>query len=159
MESCIVKTLTTKCHCVTLPNNRSQAEQRLKGLKKRLLSDVRYRQDHADFMDNIINKGYATKVSDEDPTAGEGHVWYSPHYGIYHRRKTDNIRVVFNCSARCRGEMSQRSFMTRPRLNKKVDRVLIRFREERIAVIADVEKMFYQVKVKEPEQNYHRFLW
>ena len=37
--------------------------------------------------------------------------------------------------------------------------MLIRFREERIAVMADVEKMFYQVKVTEPDQNYLRFLW
>jgi hypothetical protein len=46
-----------------------------------------------------------------------------------------------------------------PDLTSKLTGVLIRFREERIAVMADVEKMFYQVKVTEPDQNYLRFLW
>ena len=73
---------------VTLPNNRPQAEQRLKNLKKRLLSGDKYRQDYADFMDS---KGYATKVSDENATAREGHVWYLPHHGVYHRQKTESL--------------------------------------------------------------------
>ena len=67
--------LPVKEENVTLPNNRSQAEQILKCLKKRLLSDERYRQDYVSFMNNIVNKGYATQVSDRNATASEGHVW------------------------------------------------------------------------------------
>ena len=144
---------------LTLPNNRPQAEQRLKNLKKRLLSDVKYRQDYANFMDTIINKGYATKVSDENASASEGHVWYLPHHGVYHRQKTDSLRVVFDCSARYQGESLNDHLLQGPDLTSKLTGVLIRFREERIAVMADVEKMFYQVKVTEPDQNYLRFLW
>ena len=44
-------------------------------------------------------------------------------------------------------------------MTSKLTGVLIRFRKEKIAVMADVEKMFYQVKVTEPDQNYLRFLW
>ena len=144
---------------VTLPNNRSQAEQRLKCLKKRLLSDERYRQDYVSFMNNIVNKGYATQVSDKNATASEGHVWYLPHHGVYHRQKTDSPRVVFDCSARYQGESLNDHLLQGPDLTSKLTGVLIRFREEKIAVMADVEKMFYQVKVTEPDQNYLRFLW
>ena len=144
---------------VTLANNRPQAEQRLKSLKKRLLSDDKYRQDYADFMDSIISKGYATKVSDENATASEGHVWYLPHHGVYHRQKTESLRVVFDCSARYQGESLNDHLLQGPDLTSKLTGVLIRFREEKIAVMADVEKIFYQVKVTEPDQNYLRFLW
>ena len=61
---------------IALPNNRPQAEQRLKSLKKRLLSDDKYRQDYVNFMNGIIDKGYATIVNDENATASEAHVWY-----------------------------------------------------------------------------------
>ena len=110
-------------------------------------------------MDSIISKGYATKVSDENATASEGHVWYLPHHGVYHRQKTESLRVVFDCSARYQGESLNDHLLQGPDLTSKLTGVLIRFREEKIAVMADVEKMFYQDKVTEPNQNYLRFLW
>jgi hypothetical protein len=90
----------------TLPNNRPQAEQRLKSLKKRLLSDVKYRQDYANFMNTIINKGYATKISDENATASEGHVWYLPHHGVYHRQKTDSLGLFWTVQLVTKGSLS-----------------------------------------------------
>ena len=35
-------------------------------------------------MDDLIRKGYATKVSDEELMHKEEKVWYIPHYGVYH---------------------------------------------------------------------------
>jgi len=37
--------------------------------------------------------------------------------------------------------------------------VLIRFRQERIAFLADIEAMFYQVKLAERHADYVRFVW
>ena len=37
--------------------------------------------------------------------------------------------------------------------------MLLRFREEPIAVTGDIEAMFHQVKVPEKQRNYLRFLW
>ncbi|XP_028406789.1 uncharacterized protein LOC114529231 [Dendronephthya gigantea] len=144
---------------VTLPNNRPQAEQRLKGLKKRLLSDDKFRQDYTNFMNDIISKGYATEAKEKNVTAREGRIWYLPHHGVYHRKKTDSLRVVFDCSARYQGESLNEHLLQGPDLTSKLTGVLIRFREERIGVMADVEKMFYQVKVTESDRNYLRFLW
>ena len=116
---------------VTLPNNRPQARQRLKSLKKRLLSDDKYRQDYADFMGSIISKGYATKVSDKNATVNEGHVWYLPHHGVYHRQKTDSLRVVFDCLACYQGESLNDNLLQGLGLMSKLTGVLIRFREDR----------------------------
>ena len=44
---------------VQLPNNRSQAVQRLHGLKKRFQGDTQYRAEYVSFMSEIIEKGYA----------------------------------------------------------------------------------------------------
>lgn len=37
--------------------------------------------------------------------------------------------------------------------------VLIRFRQERIAFLADIEAMFYQVKLADRHTDYVRFVW
>ena len=72
---------------------------------------------------------------------------------------SESLRVVFDCSARYQGESLNDHLLQGPDLMSKLTGVLITFREEKIAVMADVEKMFYQVKVTEPDQNYLRFLW
>jgi len=84
---------------VQLPNNHSQAVQRLHGLKKRLQSDMQYRAEYISFISEIIEKGYAQKVSAEEQPPEEGKVWYLLHHGVYHPRKPNSLRVVFVCSA------------------------------------------------------------
>ena len=37
--------------------------------------------------------------------------------------------------------------------------MLIRFKEERCAIIGDIKKMFHAIKISELDQNTHRFLW
>ena len=37
--------------------------------------------------------------------------------------------------------------------------VLIRFRENNIAMIGDIKKMYHTIKIKTIEQHTHRFLW
>ena len=37
--------------------------------------------------------------------------------------------------------------------------VLLRFRQEQVAVVSDIESMFYQVKVTEGDCDYLRYLW
>ena len=46
-----------------------------------------------------------------------------------------------------------------PDLTNSLVGVLTRFREDRIAVMADVESMFCQVRVPEEDSSFLRFLW
>lgn len=49
-----------------------------------------------------------------------------------------------------------------PDLTSKLTGVLTRFKEEKVAFMADVEKIFFQVKVAkedQKDQNFLRFLW
>ena len=144
---------------IQLPDNRPQAVQRLAGLKKRLQANDKYRADYVNFMADIIDKGHARKVDSEKLVAQKGKVWYLPHHGIYHPKKPSSIRVVFDCSARYQGESLNDHLLQGPDLTSKLTGVLTRFRQEKVAFMADVEKMFYQVKVKEEDQDFLRFLW
>ena len=66
---------------------------------------------------------------------------------------------MFDCSARYQGESLNDHLLQGPDLTSKLTGVLTRFRQERIAFMADIEKMFYQVKVQEVDQDFLRFLW
>ena len=133
--------------------------QGLDGLKKRLETDSKYRRDYEELMSDVIAKGYAKEVNEDQPIPQEGKVWYIPHLGVYHPKKPDRIRVVFDCSAKYQGQSLNGQLLQGPDLTNKLSGVLTRFREENYAFIADIEKMFYQVKVKEDDQNFLRFLW
>ena len=80
---------------VKLPNYRKVAERRLLYLKKSLIKNDRFYQQYTEFMQEILEKGYA---NESKSTPQDGKVWYLPHHGVYHPRKPDKIRVVFECS-------------------------------------------------------------
>ena len=137
-----------------LPDNRGVALQRLSSLKKRFSFDESYRVDYSGFIQDLLRKGYAKRSHDSG-----GRVWYVPHHGVYHPKKPDKIRVVFDCSSQHNGVSLNKFLLQGPDLTNSLVGVLIRFRQERVAVMADIEAMFHQVKVPENYQDYLRFLW
>ena len=139
-----------------VPNNRNHVVQRASWLKKKLTANQKMFEDYKTFMDTIISKGYA-KVSTKAPVPSK--TWYIPHHGVYHPHKPDKIRVVFDCSLEYKSYCLNKELLQGPDLTNQLIGVLLRFRHHEIAVIADIEAMFYQVKVPEKFQDYLRFLW
>eukprot|EP00794_Sanderia_malayensis_P004020 gene4020-4569_t len=86
---------------VCMPNNRDQAMKRAKWTKRRLQKDPTFYNDYIKFMNDIIGKGYAKKVEANYDIPGKQ--WYIPHHGVYHPKKPEKIRVVFDCSAQYEG--------------------------------------------------------
>ena len=76
-----------------LPNNNRLATIRLEHLKKKLKIHTQYFDHYKAFMEETISKGDAEPA----PVSSEGDiVWYIPHHGVYHPRKPDKLRVVFD---------------------------------------------------------------
>lgn len=134
------------------------AVHRLKHLRKRLEADSKYRDHYCAFMKDVIDRGHAEAVPETELGTDSGHVWYIPHHGVYHPKK-DTVRVVFNCTAKFRGESLNENLLQGPDLTNTLVGVLNRFRKEPIAFICDVEKMFHQFLVNVEDRNYLRFLW
>ncbi|KAI3352912.1 hypothetical protein L3Q82_019485 [Scortum barcoo] len=65
-----------------LPNNKPCAMHRLNCLERRLKKDQTYYQDYVKFMDDIISRGDAEKVPEDE--TDKSPAWYIPHHGIYH---------------------------------------------------------------------------
>ena len=69
------------------------------------------------------------------------------------------INVVFDCSSQYRGTSINENLLSGPDLTNKLVGVLIRFRVGPVAFLADIQAMFYQVKVPEKQRSFLRFLW
>ena len=129
-----------------LPNNRSLAEHRLSLLKKRLRKDPIVHEKYEDFMGKMIRKDYARKVPDHESTPLQVQ-WYLPHHPVFNPQKPGKIRVVFDCSAKYRNTSLNDQLLQGPDLPNSLVGVLTRFRQEKVAIMADIEAMFHQVRV------------
>ena len=139
----------------SIGNNLRTAERRLFGLKRRFEKDEKFKNDYISSVSTLLEKGYARKVSCDYP---EGKNWFIPHHGVYHPRK-GKLRVVWDCSSSTGGVSLNDLLLQGPDLTNDLLGVLIRFREEKIAFMADIEAMFYQVKVPKNQRGFFQFLW
>ena len=152
--------LPMKDRNLLLPNNRAMAWNRLKPLKKRLESSETYRQHYVEFMNKVMDSGYAEKVPEQEVTATDRKpIRYIPHHGVYHPKKPNKIRVVFDCSAQYQGQSLNSHLLEGPNLTNNLTGVLCRFHREPIALMCDIEAMFYQVRVPQEDRDLLRFLW
>ncbi|MEM7299252.1 MAG: hypothetical protein AAF391_13420, partial [Bacteroidota bacterium] len=139
----------------SIVNNIKTAGRRLISLKRKFEKDEKFKNDYISSVSILLEKGYARKVSSVYP---EGKNWYIPHHGVYHPRKK-KLRVVWDCSSVTNGVSLNDLLLQGPDLTNDLLGVLMRFREEKVAFMADIEAMFYQVKVPENQRGFFQFLW
>ena len=139
-----------------LENNKIVAQRRLALLKKRLLVDKELCKKYCDCVDDLLQKGYAKRAPSHDVP---GKTWYLPHHAVFHPAKPGKVRVVFDCSAKYRGSSLNDKLLQGPDLTNSLVGVLMRFRQESVALMADVEAMFHQIRVKPGDCSALRFLW
>ena len=139
-----------------LPNNKPMALKRANNLHMSLSRNEVKKQHFVTFMKGMLERGHAEVA----PLLQDGEeVWYLPVFGVYHPKKKDKIRIVFDSSATYQGLSLNKVLMTGPDLINNLIGVLLRFRKEVVAVIADIEQMFYGFYVAERHRNFLRFLW
>ena len=75
-------------------------------------------------------------------------------------KTTTTSRIVFDASAQEGDGVSLNDcVLPGPALQPNLASVLIRFPTNRIGLIADIEKMFLQVKLAPEDRDVHRYLW
>ncbi|KAK0137844.1 hypothetical protein N1851_025926 [Merluccius polli] len=143
---------------VSMPNNLGVAMQRVHCLKRRLQKDASFHEEYNNFLADVLSNGYAEEVPQHQFETPTGKVWYIPHHGVYHPQK-GKLRVVFDCGAEYKGVSLNSQLLQGPNLTSSLVGVLMRFRQEQVAIMAEIKAMFHQVKVAEEHRDYLRFLW
>ena len=60
---------------------------------------------------------------------------------------------------KCKGKSLNDAMLTRPKLQRDVLEILLRFRQKPVALVADIKEMFSQIVLAEKDRRYHRLLW
>ena len=145
---------------VRLPNNREFAMTRLNHLKKRFQRDLHLFEKYKETIDCYVSSGFARQVPHEELEVNEDTpVWYLPHHPVFHPQRPGKVRVVFDCAAKFKGSSLNDQLLQGPDMTNGLVGVLIRFRQEPVAVVADIEGMFHQVRVAPEDCHALRFLW
>ena len=140
-----------------LPYNRFMAERRLQALKNRLLQDGELLENYKATMEQYLSMGHARRVPLDEISTQDKPLWYLPHHPVLN--KPGKTRVVFDCAAKHKGTSLNEQLLTGPDLTNSIVGVLMRFREEQVALSADIECMFHQIRVAPDDRDAFRFLW
>ena len=105
----------------------------------------------------MIDKDYAERVSVDELFLDDGSVWYIPHHPVL--SKPGKVRPVFDCAAPFKGVCLNSEVKQGPNMINDLVSVLLRFRQYRYAVTADIEDMYLQVRVPQSQHHALRFLW
>ena len=108
-------------------------------------------------MSASIESGYAEIISDISRLSRK--TWYIPHHPVLNPKKPDKVRIVYDCAAVSHQRSLNDFLMKGPDLTNPLVAALLRFRRWRIPVIADIEAMFYQVRVAPADRDALRFFW
>ena len=88
-------------------------------------------------------------------------IYYVPHDVVIRpERETTKSRIVFDASAQIENDVSLSDCIeTGPALLLELVSIVIRFREHRVAIMAVIQKIYLQVKLKKEDRDVFRFLW
>ena len=105
----------------------------------------------------MIDRGYAEP--ERELNLSDGTVWYLPHHPVISETRPGKVRIVHDCAAKLAGVSLNNQCYQGPDLINKLVSVLLRFRQCKYAIMADVEEMYMQIKVPQKDRNALRFLW
>ena len=147
-----------KQRTVQLPNNYVMAERRNKSLMKRFKADQSLHKQYSETVESYVSRGYARRLTKEEKFVSSNKTWYLPHHAVINPNKR-KVRVVFYAASSFKGVSLNDSLVSGPDFLNSFVGVLMRFRSNAVALVADIEAMFHQVFVKESDRDALRFLW
>lgn len=155
-DGCWTAPLPFKEHRERLPNNRPHALKRANIFASEIRKNDVKREHVINFMEKIFRNGHAELAS---PLQQEEECWFLPIFAVYHPKKRDSVRCVFDSSAKYGGVSLNDVLLTGPDLINSLLGILLRFRQHPVAATADIEQMFYRFTVPPEHRNYLRFFW
>ena len=141
----------------TLTNNYFSSLAQSKFLEKRLDKDPSLREKYAETIREDIQKGYVITVKAHDSKSRADREWHLPHHPVLIPNKPGKVRRALNGASKCHGASLNKSLLVGPDLLQNLIFVLLRIRQHKYAVSADIEGMFLHVGVREEDQPSLRF--
>ena len=111
-------------------------------------------------MVEMSEMAFSRKLSKQELEEYKGPIHYISHHEVLRpESKSTPVRIVFNSSAIFRGHRLNDYWKEGPDLLNDLFGVVLRFRENEVAFIGDISKMYHRIRIPEADQHVHKFLW
>eukprot|EP00794_Sanderia_malayensis_P004910 gene4910-biopygen3985 len=142
-----------------IPCNYNNALIRLKGQLKKLSKKPGILQKYEDIIKKQVELGIIERVSE---TNLNKKVSYLPHQPVV-RENAETTKVIIVYDASCKDRETKASLNNclhvGPPLTPMIFDILIRFREQPVVLVGDIEKAFLNIEVHPVDRDCVRFLW
>jgi hypothetical protein len=136
------------------------AQGRFQSLTRRLRQDPKLHLAYDELIKDQLRRGFIEPVDMRIRSDTIKH--YIPHHPVFKPSSfTTKMRVVYDASAKSKKEdLSLNDCLLRgPNLMHDLCGILIRFRLEPVALVADIEKAYLQLMLHESQRDVTRFFW
>ena len=133
-----------------LPNNFDLAAKRAEGLRQKMIKNPAHLQPLLESMEFLKQNQYIVPA-DQDSE--------SVNYLPYFLTNQSKPRVVYDGSATFEGRCVNDSIYSGPDLLNLLAHVLAKFRMGEYALMGDISKCFFQIRLPKSQQNLFRILW
>ena len=121
-------------------------------MEKRLEANPALRKSYSDFIHECQDLNHLEAVPNEELVKKESEVNFLPHHCVHKEDSTTTeLRVVFYGSAKSSTGVST--------VQEDLFSILIRFRFHKVALPADIAKMYRQIALESVAKDFHRILW
>ncbi|XP_026325015.1 uncharacterized protein LOC113234002, partial [Hyposmocoma kahamanoa] len=140
-------------------NLKNIAHKRFLMLERRLLRTPNLKTEYSKVLEEYLSSGHAEVVKPSE-VVKKG-VVYLPHHAVVRQDKsTTKVRMVVDASCTDSNGISLNSeLMAGPTLQPELRHLIMRWRCYPIALVADIVKMYRQIKVADEDVNFQRIFW
>ncbi|XP_026730729.1 uncharacterized protein LOC113495929 [Trichoplusia ni] len=139
--------------------SREIAENSLKSLERKLHKNKEMKKRYTDVIKEYLHLGHMIPVPENDDKQSES--VYLPHHAVIREDKsTTKVRVVFDASCKgINGVSLNDTLLIGPQLQPELRHLIIQWRIHPICLVADIIKMYRQVRVHDDDTVFQRILW
>ncbi|XP_047988411.1 uncharacterized protein LOC125228017 [Leguminivora glycinivorella] len=131
-------------------------------LEMKFRKDQNIEKEYKKFIQEYISLGHMRECTDEvDGPSNSTQECFLPHHCVKRPESaTTSHRVVFNASAKTSNGTSLNDIMySGPNLQHDLLSLIIKWRQYKVAYVADIEKMFRMIGMNIQDQKYQKIIW
>ncbi|XP_018393393.1 PREDICTED: uncharacterized protein LOC108772368 [Cyphomyrmex costatus] len=144
---------------MTIGGNRDIALKRLYHLERKFKNNETFREQYVKFMSEYVELNHMSSMNESAQNSQR--IVYLPHHGVFKDNSSSTkLRVVFDASAKNNQGISLNdALLVGPVSQDNLIDIVLRFRFYKIAITADLQKMYRQILVHNDERDFQRILW
>ncbi|XP_063825323.1 uncharacterized protein LOC135074871 [Ostrinia nubilalis] len=135
------------------------AIKRLESLERKLSRDPKLREEYNKVFQEYLTLNHMRPVYEHELENNKA--VYLPHHAVIREDKeTTKLRIVFNASSKGDNNVSLNDdLLVGPKLQQDLRHILMRWRNHKICLIADIVKMYRMICVADEHTDFQRIVW